>query len=44
MIGDDSAEVAMGVLKAADHKSDLSRRQWPNSTHNWRFFEHFRPI
>jgi hypothetical protein len=44
MIGDDGAEVAMGVLKAADHKSGPSRRQWPNLARNRRFFVHFRPI
>jgi len=44
MIGDDGAEVAMGVLKAADHKSDPSRRQWPKLAYNQRIFVHFRPI
>jgi hypothetical protein len=43
MIGDDSAEVAMGVLKAADHKSDPSRRQCPNPSLQLAFFRAFSP-
>ena len=30
MIGDGSAELQMGVLKAADHKCRPGRRQWCN--------------
>jgi len=30
MIEDNGAELQMGVLKAADHKRGLPRRQWPN--------------
>ena len=37
MIGNDSAELQRGLLKAADHKSRQPRRQWATSACGCRF-------
>ena len=37
MIGDGSAELQRGLLKAADHKSGQPRRQWATSVCSRRF-------
>ena len=37
MIGDGSAELQWGLLKAADHKSRRPPRQWLTSACTWRF-------
>jgi len=41
MIGENGAGLQKGVLKAADHKSGPSRRQWAKSACDCRFFWHF---